>query len=217
MPEEVSVWKKLEDAEIWRGVWKEIIQKGLERAGYASMDELPRDVTQPAQMLLTGLLIVADWLASNSTFFPLMDVESACGGERISARSERAIQKINLPRKWEPSDEWAYGELCCSRFEKIAEANAVQKAIQKAAGEAEKPGLFILEAPMGMGKTEAALAAGEILANRIGEGGLAFFLPSQATANAMYDRVVEWIKNFTRQGDLWMSFGGRPAAGKPFH
>ena len=200
------LYGRTEDAEIWRGVWKEIIQKGLERAGYASMDELPRDVTQPAQMLLTGLLIVADWLASNSTFFPLMDVESACGGERDPARSERAIQKINLPRKWEPSDEWAYGELCCSRFEKIAEANAVQKAIQKAAGEAEKPGLFILEAPMGMGKTEAALAAGEILANRIGEGGLAFFLPSQATANAMYDRIVEWIKNFTQQGDLWDDF-----------
>lgn len=203
---EKNLYGSVKDADIWKGVWKEIIQEGIERAGYTSMDELPRDVTQPAQVLLTGLLIVADWLASNSTFFPLMDAENARGDERDPARSERAIRKIDLPRKWEPSDEWAYGELCCSRFEKIVEANAVQKTIQKVAGEAEKPGLFILEAPMGMGKTEAALAAGEILANRMGEGGLAFFLPSQATANAMYDRVVEWIKNFTQQGELWDDF-----------
>lgn len=203
---EKNLYGSGKDAKIWQGVWKEIIQEGLERAGYTAMDELPRDVTQPAQVLLTGLLIVADWLASNSAFFPLVDAENARGDERDPARSERAIRKIDLPRKWEPSDEWVYGELCCSRFEKIAEANAVQKTIQKVAGKAEKPGLFILEAPMGMGKTEAALAAGEILANRMGEGGLAFFLPSQATANAMYDRVVEWIKNFTQQGELWDDF-----------
>lgn len=74
--------------------------------------------------------------------------------------------------------------------------------MQKAAGEAAQPGLFILEAPMGMGKTEAALAASEILAEKRQEGGLAFFLPSQATANAMNERVSGWAGQFAQWAPL---------------
>ena len=78
-------------------------------------------------------------------------------------------------------------------------ANRVQKEMYGVAARMEKPGLIILEAPMGEGKTEAALAAAEILMNRFDLKGIAFFLPSQATTNAMFTRISSWL---TGQSDV---------------
>ena len=192
------------DKPIWRSLWQENLDEALERAGYASLEDVPQTMTQPAQMLLVGLLIVADWLSSNTEFFPLIDVESDVDDSVYPARFERAAKKMKeFLGKWEPEEEWQYSDLVVERFG-FGKSNGVQRAIAQAAGESEKPGLFILEAPMGVGKTEASLIAGEILANREGESGLAFFLPSQATANAMFERVMSWIQNFEKKPTCWL-------------
>ena len=39
------------------------------------------------------------------------------------------------------------------------------------------------------------MAAAEVMMNRFDLGGIAFFLPSQATSNAMFDRILQWIEN----------------------
>lgn len=59
----------------WQDVQHQIVQEALEKAGYQSISELP-ELSEEAQMLLTGLLIVADWIASNTVYFPLISTDT---------------------------------------------------------------------------------------------------------------------------------------------
>ena len=182
---------------LFKGVWQIYLNEALEMAGYQSLRDIPRNITQPAQMLLAALLITADWLASNTAFCPLIAADTLLNKNLYPARSTRAISMIDLPKPWQLNDEWRYYDLCSARFG-FEQPNAIQTEIQRIAAETQNPGIIILEAPMGMGKTEAALAASEILAERLGERGLAFFLPSQATANCMFRRVTRWTSRFAQ-------------------
>ena len=201
MHAEENFYGKTAERELWQSLWKEYLADAVEQAGYASLEEIPKEMSKPAQLLLVAMLIVSDWIASNAAFFSLIDEEHIPDESAYPARVNRAMEKIALSERWKPQEAWKYQDLCRERFG--FDANAVQQAIAQIAGEAERPGLFILEAAMGVGKTEAALAAGEILANRLSESGLAFLLPSQATANAMFERIMAWIRNFLAEEQSW--------------
>ncbi|MGW0771761.1 CRISPR-associated helicase Cas3' [Streptomyces sp. NPDC002676] len=56
------------------------------------------------------------------------------------------------------------------------------------------PGLLLVTAPTGDGKTEAALHAASVMARAAGASGLYFGLPTMATADAMYLRVREFAE-----------------------
>lgn len=67
---------------IWEGFWNELLQAALQDSGYSGVDALPV-LNQPEEILLTGLLIMADWIASNTEYFPLIPVESWAAGRII--------------------------------------------------------------------------------------------------------------------------------------
>lgn len=175
----------------WRGCWQEIADWALEESGFSSMEELP-DLTISTEILLTGLLIMADWIASNTAYFPLIPVEDLGSEDLYPARTERAWDKLALPFQWEAQSAIADAAEFKARFGFAP--NAVQCAAMQAANTMSAPGLCIIEAPMGCGKTEAALAAAEILAARFGEGGIFFGLPTQATANGIFPRLIQWAQ-----------------------
>ena len=176
----------------WEGCWKELFEAALRDGGYKDPAELP-DLTPPTEILLTGLLIMADWIASNTAYFPLIPVEELGDETVYPERAMRAWDewdKQQLASPWEAQTTIASPEEFSERFGFAP--NAVQKAAIDAANSMSAPGILILEAQMGVGKTEAALAAAEILAARFGAGGIFFGLPTQATANGLFPRLVQW-------------------------
>ncbi|WP_329065617.1 CRISPR-associated helicase Cas3' [Amycolatopsis sp. NBC_01480] len=151
------------------------------------------ELTTQFQVLATAVVIVSDWIASNSDLLPFHDDPLPALADS-SERVRRALATLRLPPPWRPQmpDTEA---LFATRFR--LPAGAVARPVQTAACEVAQsmpePGLLIVEAAMGEGKTEAALAAAEILAARWGAGGVLVALPTQATSDAMFDRVVAWL------------------------
>lgn len=185
-----NYWGRGQEA-IWRAIWQEMLDSALQESGFSDVTELPA-LTIPAELLLTGLLTMADWIASNTTYFPLIPVEETGHETDYPARVERAWKQLDLTSPWEPP----YGNMDAAAFHQQFrfQPNSLQQAVLDTVDNISSPGLLIIEAQMGVGKTEAALAAAEVFANRRRAGGLFFGLPTQATANGIFDRLMEWAK-----------------------
>lgn len=163
---------------------------------------------QPVQILLTAVVILSDWIASSSELFPYISVGVAGVAGSASRRSadERlnaAWQGLSLPAPWAPAEpEGTAAELFAARFDLPADASIrpVQAEAVRIARQMDPAGLLIIEAPMGEGKTEAALAAAEILAARTGAGGCLIALPTRATSDAMFTRLLSWLDHLPQDG-----------------
>lgn len=147
------------------------------------------------QDVLTGIVIIADWLASNEQFFPLIGYDEFDAVDP-SSRSKDGCMRINFPHHTglvygsEMSFEDAFG----------FGPRTFQQMAMDTVAKMKEPGLVVVEAPMGEGKTEAALAIAEMLASRFGQNGLFFGLPTQATANGVFVRVKSWAEKCSGDG-----------------
>ncbi|URN10744.1 CRISPR-associated helicase Cas3' [Actinomadura madurae] len=180
----------------WRRVQMEILDACAAMCGIEErLDDWQQvKLSQSAQVLLTGLVIVADWIASNSDLFPYFpDGSAATDKERVEA----AWRGLALPVPWRSADRGMDAEeLFAARFDLPADARVrpVQKRAVEVARQFSSPGLMVIEAPMGEGKTEAALAVAEVFAARSGAGGVLVALPTMATGNAMFPRMLRWLR-----------------------
>lgn len=175
---------------LFDSLWKEWIDFSLECAGFSELSDLP-DMAVPAQVVISGMLVTADWIASNTTYFPLISADEQGQFSDYPERTEAAWNKIHFTDIWNSTarfglDDEAFKE----RFGFLP--NPTQADIISTATDAESSGIYIIEAPMGLGKTEAALALSEILAARAGAGGMFFGMPTQATSNGIFPRLEKW-------------------------
>lgn len=196
----------------WKNIRFEYLDWAMRSSGardlLASLVDKP--LRQRSQILLTSCVILADWIASNTDLFPLSAYE---GDEMMfdaEARAHDAWSRLDLPRPWAPPNiEISDEELFQDRFAiPGARLRPVQRDIVELARNTADPGLIILEANMGEGKTEAALMAAEILAVRFNLNGVFYALPTQATVNAMFTRFITWMKRLPE--------GSRPEAASVF-
>lgn len=180
----------------WDQFWRYWLSYSLKYAGYAGLSDLP-DVHMRAQMLLSGLLIMADWIASNTYYFPLIDLDKNPESTVYPLRTERAFGRLGFPEKSVENRAIQTFSDFKNRFGFVP--NSIQRMVIDVVSKSFEPGIFILEAQMGIGKTEAALAAVEICAAKAGSDGFFFGLPTQATADGIFPRLSQWGGKLSEQ------------------
>jgi CRISPR-associated endonuclease/helicase Cas3 len=155
--------------------------------------------------LLAGLTSVADWIASSLPHTGPITDPTAYLEERQEAVSAR-LEDID----WPTAEAWyrTRGEAAgfAGWFTDMREPRNLQIAMAELVGGAEKPGLYVVEAPMGEGKTEAAFYA---MVQPAGNRGGYLALPTQATSDAMHNRLKEFAgMHQARQLDIALAHSG---------
>ena len=148
---------------------------------FGTLPEVAVDVTCDAA-LLAGITCVADWIASDEEFFPPDEpsLPSAEGRKRASA----AVATCGFVRT-----SFRHG-LSFRDIFGFAPYSAQTAFIEAAS----VPGVYVLEAPMGMGKTEAALYAAYKLVEAGFHSGIYFALPTRLTSDRIHERVDAFLK-----------------------
>lgn len=183
----------------WHATWQELYNITLKRFGASSaLQQLARHgqaIPVSVQFCITGFVIMSDWIASNPDFFPM----GTFGSAEQEQRARIGWQALGLEQRWtakldaDPKTPAAY--LYASRFGwSNPTLRPMQEVVVEAVRSMQSGGMMCIEAPMGQGKTEAGLIAAEFLAQATGRTGVAFAAPTQATSNALFDRVTEWVK-----------------------
>lgn len=141
---------------------------------------------------LTGMAVLADWLASNQNYFPYcnepMSLEqyykAACG------RAEEAIRVSGLDEQTVAA--WQGSAHLLPQFRSLTPLQ--QYACDEPLGVGSQ--FFLLEDVTGAGKTEAALLLAHRLMSSGNASGIYFALPTMATANQLYQRVGNVYRRF---------------------
>lgn len=133
----------------WHEVQTFFLQEGLKQCELSSVEELP-DISQTTQILLSGLLIMADWIASNETYFPLIDISEDCVLD-FEQRLQKGWKEWCKTSSWESkASQYSNKEkgLFISRFGFCPKS--FQEKISNEISKLERPGLVIIEAPIGV-------------------------------------------------------------------
>src|SRR5262249_45322737 len=145
-------------------------------------------------MLLAGLVSVADWIGSNSTFF-MCEVNDSRHPQAINIKAyfakakQRARQALDELQwlDWPAPAEPAKFEALFPHLQgKLRDLQSVTVDIAETL---TTSGIVIIESPMGEGKTEAAIFLADHWNAALKQRGCYFALPTQATSNQMFGRV----------------------------
>ncbi|MGY5051886.1 CRISPR-associated helicase Cas3' [Streptomyces sp. 900105755] len=151
-----------------------------------------------ACVVATGLIILADWLASRTGWVRARHRELAhpsapedwkAHAERARRAAPQAVAQVQLaPPVWKPAKSFT------EMFPSITNPHPLQADLAtRLPALVSGPGLVVITAPTGDGKTETAFFAAHVLGHAARTEGLAVFLPTMATTDAMHTRVSEHV------------------------
>ncbi len=178
---EAPVWEQLR-----RGGY-DLLHEKLAPAG--SLTDIGKpSALRSATIALTGLIVLADWIGSNTEFFPT-NCEDELDVYVVESRkcAAAAIRKAGFTtNRAAPT----YSNVAALFPEINNDPRPLQQGIDVLTPDAlAGPTLYVIEAPTGEGKTEAALALARRLAAAGQSDELFFALPTMATGNQMFGRL----------------------------
>lgn len=165
------------DAEIFGGMaWQAQRQALVDELKQRLGMDWPQIETPAQARLVAGLTTVADWIGSGQHF---ENPDRSWQGKVEQALDEAGyippVYQKNL------SFEQVFG------FSPWPAQSQLVEAVQG-------PGVYVMEAPMGLGKTEAALYAAYCLLQQGQASGIYFALPTQLTSNKIYQRFNAFLE-----------------------
>ncbi|SDH09631.1 CRISPR-associated endonuclease/helicase Cas3 [Sinosporangium album] len=184
---------------IGEGVWEEQcrahadVLRELTGADEALRERLP----VPAAVVVLGIVIVADWLASQESFIIARMPKSGWEASPGELRAHWEVAVADAPRVVRDAGlgRGLFEDRTFKELFGFDEPNPLQASVMKELpGLVDGPGLLLATAPPGEGKTEMALYAAGVLARACRANGLGFCLPTMATTDAMHRRVSLFAK-----------------------
>ena len=175
----------------------------LEPAGL-SLQDVPPACSSSAQYWLAGFCAACDWMGSNTEVFDYQKIEAALA-DYFEARKIKIQEEDRLHRFGLLGKARAYKGLNA-----LLKTNESPRGIQVEVDNLpSRPGLTLIEAPTGSGKTEAALAYAWRLLDQGAADSIVFALPTQATANAMLERVEAFATQAFGAANIVLAHGKR--------
>ncbi len=149
-----------------------------------------------AAVIIWGATVLADWLASGQEEF--YNIDSGLSDMEYRKEAEKAAGEV-IKRCGFQKNAVIPVKSFAQMFASIS--NDTIRPVQRKCIEIVKEwdkckktsGLVIIEAPMGEGKTEAALFLSAHLLELFGKSGLYIALPTAATSNQMYERINDFL------------------------
>jgi CRISPR-associated endonuclease/helicase Cas3 len=160
-------------------------------------------------LLVAGLTAVADWIGSMSEVFTYQFPPDALEEylDTAALRADQALERAAMGPPF-PGSTRSFAELFAGFG--FGQPWPLHQTAERVCTELDGPALIIVEAPMGEGKTEAALLIAEHSAHRNGHSGFFVGLPTQATANQMLGRVERFLERAHSgiRANLQLAHGG---------
>jgi CRISPR-associated endonuclease/helicase Cas3 len=158
----------------------------------------PPELELPAAVLVCAIIILADWLVSQESYLlervrELPQRGTISGLQAHFGQSLLAVDALITEAglgivELSPG---SFGQL----FPQITEPNALQRSVsERLPGLVTGPGLLLITAPPGLGKTETGLYAAHVMGQATGRPGLYMALPTMATADQMFLRILDFAR-----------------------
>ncbi|MFA5630516.1 MAG: CRISPR-associated helicase Cas3' [Porticoccaceae bacterium] len=173
---------RADDEQFGGAAWQAERAKLVDALKQALKADWPQVAGMAHARVLAGLTSVADWIGSGEFFEdPDQPWQENIDKALDAAGFVPAAYKSNL-------------EFCdVFGFEpRAAQASFIDQV--------KRPGVYVLEAPMGLGKTEAALFAAYRMLSTGQANGVYFALPTQLTSNKIFERFNSYLDQILTEG-----------------